>query len=967
MGRFFSSNRNVRIAVAAVFVVWVMCLGVMVVAGLVYTRTNLRAKGVATEVANPVTEANIQVSPASGYAGTPLTITGSHWQPGEVVFIRLSATGNLGADNENYAYAGAVADDKGQFSSTFTYPYESKWLENDGIQIVARAEASGVQATVPFRLEQPTVIPTPTELVTATPTDTPIPPEELTPPAPGMPTRTPRPQPTLPPPPVEPTITDWRGAYYNNPNLQGQPVMIRNDQQIDFDWQMESPAPEVNRDNFSVLWTRNQNFDGGNYRFTLQVDDGARFYLDNQPVIDQWHDGPTQFVVELYVTPGTHSLRMDYFEHIGWALARLSWQRIDASYPEWKAEYFSNPDLSGSPVLVRNDAWVDFNWGNGVPGPGVPADNFSVRWTRRLHFDDGNYRFSAKVDDGARLWVDGQLLIDQWHDSGATTYVSDRSLSSGDHDVRLEYYDRAGGAEAHLFWARTESASYPDWKGEYFSNRKLEGSPAMTRNDKDIDFGWGTSGPGSGIPGDSFSARWTRRVHFDSTAQYKFTGRMDDGMRLWVDDDRILNDWNDGSLREVSATAKVSKGDHDVRVEYYNRAATAEIQVSWAKVAATATPKPTNTLVVQPTETATANPIPTQQAQPGISLSPAEGAISSSIAVKGTNWPAGQAVTLALAQPQPNAKLLQINPNAAVGNVAVSSTGEFKTSIAIPAGLGWEERSEALVVAYTADLSKTAVASFAITGGQPQPQPTEVQPQPTTAEPQPTEAQPQPTEVKPQPTEPQPQPTEVQPQPTVVEPQPTVVEPQPTVVEPQPTEVQPQPTETQQTGPAEPPTVEATATKPESKPTKAAEATDTPTVAPEATDTPAAVTAEPMISLSPISGTVGITLTVVGQDWPAGDEIEFGLAQPAAQPKDLVSVPVTGTATVSEKGQFRSQFLLPVGAGWEAVPQVIVIAKTADGKYEAVAPFTVIVPASETPASEPSDQPAGSGRPHRKN
>ena len=233
------------------------------------------------------------------------------------------------------------------------------------MQVMARAEASGVQATVPFRLAQPTVVPTPTEV--PLPTDTPIPTEE--PVAPGMPTPTPRPLPTLPPPPAVPAITDWRGDYFNSANLQGQPVLIRNDQQINFDWAMGSPDPAVRMDNFSVRWTRNQGFDAGNYRFLIRADDGARFYVDDQLVIDQWHDGPTTYAVDLSLAQGGHNLRLEYFEHAGWALAQLSWQRVETSYPDWKGEYFNNANLSGTPAFVRNDPWVDFNWGTGSPAP----------------------------------------------------------------------------------------------------------------------------------------------------------------------------------------------------------------------------------------------------------------------------------------------------------------------------------------------------------------------------------------------------------------------------------------------------------------------------------------------------------------------------------------------------------------------------------------------------------------------
>ncbi len=212
--------------------------------------------------------------------------------------------------------------------------------------------------------------------------------------------------------------------------------MVRNDPEINFEWAYGSPAPYLPYDNFSIRWTRMQYFDGGSYRLFLRVDDGGRVWVDNQLVIDQWHDsGPATYAVDMFLAPGPHNLRVEYYEHVGYSLAQFSWQRMDVSYPDWKGEYWSNPDLGGAPVLTRNDPWIDFNWGSGSPAPNLPPDNFSARWTRRLGFGSGNYRFFVRVDDGARLWIDGQLIIDQWHDSGAVTYSTDRFINGGDHDL----------------------------------------------------------------------------------------------------------------------------------------------------------------------------------------------------------------------------------------------------------------------------------------------------------------------------------------------------------------------------------------------------------------------------------------------------------------------------------------------------------------------------------------------------
>ena len=99
------------------------------------------------------------------------------------------------------------------------------------------------------------------------------------------------------------------------------------------------------------------------------------------------------------------------------------------SDPTWRGEYFNNTTLAGTPVLVRADADINFRWGTGSPGPGIPNDRFSVRWTRYIYFpDDGVYRFTLASDDGSRLFIDDQMAIDAWYDHEAKTFVVDRSL-----------------------------------------------------------------------------------------------------------------------------------------------------------------------------------------------------------------------------------------------------------------------------------------------------------------------------------------------------------------------------------------------------------------------------------------------------------------------------------------------------------------------------------------------------------
>ena len=255
----------------------------------------------------------------------------------------------------------------------------------------------------------------------------------------------------------------------------------------------------------------------------------------------------------------------------------------------WRGEYFDNRNLSGTPVLVRTDNNIDFNWYRGSPGGGVPNDEFSVRWTALHYFQEGDYRFIVTCDDGARLWVDEQSVIDQWHDQGATTYSSIKRLSAGYHNIRMEYYEGRFDAVVQLRWenASAPPISYPNWRGEYFNNVSLAGSPAMIRDDVAIDFNWGYGSPGGGISADNFSVRWTKSEYFASNATYTFTSKTDDGMRVWVDGVAVIDAWYDQSPTTHTGSIYLNQGYHEVRAEHYEKTGVAVAQLSYQTGAVT--------------------------------------------------------------------------------------------------------------------------------------------------------------------------------------------------------------------------------------------------------------------------------------------------------------------------------------------------------------------------------------------
>jgi beta-glucosidase len=131
----------------------------------------------------------------------------------------------------------------------------------------------------------------------------------------------------------------------------------------------------------------------------------------------------------------------------------------------FRGEYFSNQELQGEPADVRTDQQINFDWGRYKPAPHVGENNFSVRWTGKLTpAESGTYRLGVTADDGARLYLDGQLLIDAWKSNPTKTVTKEVNLEAGrDYDVRMEYYQYNREAIAKLVW------SYP-----HFAERQIE-------------------------------------------------------------------------------------------------------------------------------------------------------------------------------------------------------------------------------------------------------------------------------------------------------------------------------------------------------------------------------------------------------------------------------------------------------------------------------------------------------------
>jgi uncharacterized protein YraI len=285
-------------------------------------------------------------------------------------------------------------------------------------------------------------------------------------------------QPSVPTPPVPvpPPANRWRATYFANKALEGMPVLVQEAPAINFDWGYGSPAPAVPPDFFSARYESSMAISPGNYLLTLRMDDGARLFVDDQLVLDDWRVGPVRELTTVRLLGSSVRLRVEYFEESGaasifFALTPLGappvaptpppWQGPAPDLPvvldQWLAQYFNNTDLGGSPAAAQYEArgvyQLDQNWGLGAPAAGIGPDFWSARFEGRFYFAGGDYEFFAVSDDGVRVYIDDILLINAWFDGYNERSNRFNQIGEGWHTLRVEFYERTGRANVRVWWS----------------------------------------------------------------------------------------------------------------------------------------------------------------------------------------------------------------------------------------------------------------------------------------------------------------------------------------------------------------------------------------------------------------------------------------------------------------------------------------------------------------------------------
>jgi hypothetical protein len=261
------------------------------------------------------------------------------------------------------------------------------------------------------------------------------------------------------------------------------------------------------------------------------------------------------------------------------------------------ATYFNNSNLTGTTV-TRTDSTINFNWGTASPASGIAKNTFSVRWLGQIQaMESGAYRFRTLSDEGVKLWVNGKLLVNHWaaHTLKIDTSAAISLIAGAKYDIRMLHHDNTGSAVARLLWRRPGQTAFSNVPGSqlfvpgdglaatYFDNVDFTGA-SISRIDSTVNFDWGTNSPHAAIAPETFSARWTGQIEAIESGTYTVRTYSDDGVRLWVNGQEVIDNWTDHGPVHDTGTITLQAGQkYDVVLEYYDNSGGAVLQLDWLR------------------------------------------------------------------------------------------------------------------------------------------------------------------------------------------------------------------------------------------------------------------------------------------------------------------------------------------------------------------------------------------------
>ncbi|MDZ4402139.1 PA14 domain-containing protein [Prosthecobacter sp.] len=390
--------------------------------------------------------------------------------------------------------------------------------------------------------------------------------------------------------------------YWPNLAMSGTPV-TRNDANIQFDWAGGAPMTGIPNDLFSARWRgRIKPQYSEVYTFKTATDDGTRLWINGQLVIDRWvnQGANPAYTGTITLTAGqVYDIEMNYFEGFGAAVARLSWS--SASQPEElvPGDRLFNPTAGANHRPRQPDIIIPANDGELVDPITMVMQTAAFQDVDAAQTHAAtDWEIWSTTGTIERVWsalnqTGGALLYRQLPGGTFEGVLTGQTQLANDTTYQLRVRHRDSSADAATEWSpqavRSFTTTPPDDPrgvlGEYYPNNatfRLTGTP-LSRTDTNIDFNYGGGEPFSGVGADNFCVRWRARVKPQFTETYTFTSETDDGARLWVNGQLLIDKWQfQGPTRHSGTITLIAGQYYDLEMQYFEGAFGAMAKLMWS-------------------------------------------------------------------------------------------------------------------------------------------------------------------------------------------------------------------------------------------------------------------------------------------------------------------------------------------------------------------------------------------------
>lgn len=267
----------------------------------------------------------------------------------------------------------------------------------------------------------------------------------------------------------------FEAHYFDNYCFLGPPRLVTcEDAPLARGWGSGSPGPGIPVDLWAARWVGNFSFKGdGAYLFEGNADDSIRVMVDDNTIIDDFTAKAGLREAWADLSDGPHKVTVEFIDYRGDASIDVKWTRADllptptatftptptpsatpVSCPtdQYLAQYYANPSFGGAPdMTLCENAPLARGWSKS-PGGRLGKEEWSARYSGKFNFGTtGRYVFKASADDGVRVALDGRVLLDDLGGTAGTRWFC-TDVTSGLHDVRVDFVQHGGGSSIEVNW-----------------------------------------------------------------------------------------------------------------------------------------------------------------------------------------------------------------------------------------------------------------------------------------------------------------------------------------------------------------------------------------------------------------------------------------------------------------------------------------------------------------------------------